>query len=368
VTDPAPLDSPHVVVAHGAAVPAAAHRAAANWRPIAAALVAIALLTSFYLAWRADQRVRNVERELVRRQQDAETKISEAAVLARQAQDSIRDSAAKVALLQARVDEVTVQRGQYEELIQSLARSRDENVAGDIDAAIRVALQQSALTGNVDPLVATLRQSDERLARINQPRLDPVRRAIARDLERVRAVSLADVPSLVVKLDEVTRVVDELPLLSASARAEAERPPAAAAPAAPASAASAPAWFGARQVDAVWRFVVDHVWNEARSLVRVTRIAHPEAMLMAPEQSFFLRENLKLRLLNARLALLSRQFDTAQADIQSARTALDRYFDRSARRTQHAGEVLHQVARQAHQVTLPRPDETLAALAAAGVR
>jgi 2-dehydro-3-deoxyglucarate aldolase/4-hydroxy-2-oxoheptanedioate aldolase len=46
-------------------------------------------------------------------------------------------------------------------------------------------------------------------------------------------------------------------------------------------------------------------------------------MLIAPEQAFFLRENLKLRLLNARLALLSRQFDTAQADLSDALAALD---------------------------------------------
>ncbi|NUZ05969.1 uroporphyrinogen-III C-methyltransferase [Schlegelella sp. ID0723] len=330
------------------------------------AVIAVALLGSVFLAWRADQRMRNVERELVKRQHDADTRIAEAAVLARQAQDSVRDAAAKVALLQARVDEVAVQRGQFEELIQSLARSRDENVAVDIDAAVRVALQQSALTGSLEPLVATLRQSDERLARINQPRLDPVRRAIARDLERVRGVSLADVPSLVAKLDEVTRLVDDLPLLSASARAEPARR--ATAVAAPASAASAPAWFGARQVDAVWSFVVDHIWNEAKSLVRVTRIERPEGMLVAPDQSFFLRENLKLRLLNARLALLSRQFDTAQGDLQTVRGALDRYFDRSARRTQHAADLLQQVAQHARQVNLPRPDETLAALATAGVR
>ena len=88
-------------------------------------------------------------------------------------------------------------------------------------------------------------------------------------------------------------------------------------------------------------------------------------MLLAPEQAFFLRENLKLRLLNARLALLSRQFDTAQSDLQSAQASLDRYFDRSSRRTALASELVKQVAVQARQVVLPRPDDTLAALTAA---
>jgi uroporphyrin-3 C-methyltransferase len=102
-----------------------------------------------------------------------------------------------------------------------------------------------------------------------------------------------------------------------------------------------------------------------KSLVRVTRIDHPEAMLLAPDQSFFLRENLKLRLLNARVALMSRQFDGAQADLQLALTALDRYFDRTSRRTALATELVRQVATQAHQGGVPRPDDTLAALTAA---
>jgi uroporphyrin-3 C-methyltransferase len=90
-------------------------------------------------------------------------------------------------------------------------------------------------------------------------------------------------------------------------------------------------------------------------------------MLLAPEQAFFLRENLKLRLLNARLALLSRQFETAQSDLQLVLLSLDRYFDRHNRRTSAAADVVRSVAAQSRQVVVPRPDNTLAALSAAGV-
>jgi uroporphyrin-3 C-methyltransferase len=107
------------------------------------------------------------------------------------------------------------------------------------------------------------------------------------------------------------------------------------------------------------------VWEETRSLVRVTRVDVPEAALLSPEQAFFLRENLKLRLLNARLALLSRQFDTAQSDLRDAQASIERYFDKSARRVQATAEMLRQVAAQARLVAVPRPDETLAAIQAA---
>jgi uroporphyrin-3 C-methyltransferase len=147
-----------------------------------------------------------------------------------------------LAALEARVAETSMQRTQIEELIQSLARSRDENVLADLDAAIRVALQQSAITGSAEPLVLTLKQAEERLARINQPRLERVRRAVAQDLERTRAAGVTDIGLLTIRLDEVIRQVDDLPLLSAIDRRNATRAhaPAASASATSGSAASAP--------------------------------------------------------------------------------------------------------------------------------
>ena len=111
--------------------------------------------------------------------------------------------------------------------------------------------------------------------------------------------------------------------------------------------------------------MIGRAWDEVRSLVRVTRIDHPDAALLAPDQAFFVKENLKLRLLNARLALLSRQFDTAQSDLQVSQAWLDRYFDRSSRRTVLATELIRQVAVQARQGGVPRPDDSLTALTAA---
>jgi uroporphyrin-3 C-methyltransferase len=349
--------------------PPEAHALRSLVLPVGALLLTVICVVSLSLVWSTQQRVRALEQELVRRQQGTQDQSTEARLLARQAHDTAADTAAKLALLEARVAETALQRSQVEELIQSLSRSRDENVLADVEAALRVAQQQSAITGSAEPLVAVLRQADERLARYNQPRLERVRRAVARDLDRVRAVSVADVPSLSIKLDEAVRLVDELPLL-----VNPERKPAAASAARSASAAAKrdaelPAaagvsgWLG--WLDQAWQRSAGELWEEVRSLVRVTRIDQPEGMLIAPEQSYFLRENLKLRLLNARLALLSRQFDQAQNDLNQAQAALERYFDRGSRRVTSAIELLRQVAGQTRQVNLPRPDETLAALAAA---
>jgi len=336
---------------------------------IVGAAVGAASVAALTLALQGQQRVKSLEQELVKRQQDSQGQAIEARALAKQAQDMARAAESKVSLLDARVAETALQRSQLEELIQQLSRSRDENVLADVDAAVRVAVQQSAITGSAEPLAAALRQSEERLARMNQPRVERVRRALARDLDRVRAVATTDIASLTIKLDEVVRMVDELPLLAQPERREApaarpgSRPASAAALPAPAASGAAGRWLPWLQ--AQWAWLGNRVWAEIKGLIRVTRIDNPEAVLVAPEQAWFLRENLKLRLLNARLALLSRQFDTAQSDLRDVQSALDRYFDRSTRRVLLTTELVRQVAGQARQLSLPRPDETLAALAAA---
>ena len=340
-----------------------------RWLYALAAVLAVLAGVSLTLAWKTQQRVKAIEQEMVRRLDEGRLQSNEAQLLSKQSQDSALATAAKVALLEARVAEVAIQRSQLEDLMQSLSRSRDENMLVDIDAGIRVAMQQTAITGSAEPLVAMLKQADERLMRSEQPRLEGIRRSIARDLDRVKAVGLIDIPTLTIKLDEAARLVDELPLLAnALPRSVAGKVKPLVAPAAasvPSSAASAPSTPWWQTWNGGWSAVTERMWSEAKSLIRVTRIDHPEAMLLAPDNAFFVRENLKLRLLNARLALLSRQFETTQSDLQLAQNALDRYFDRSARSTVLLSQLLNQVAAQSREVNVPKPDDTLAAVAAA---
>lgn len=387
MSEPVVLESPSQAVSDAGmpnpSAPSVAAHPLPAWLPWLLALLGLASLIGVALAWQSLQRQQSLEQELVRRQEASQALAAEARMSAKQSEDLVRDTAAKVSLLDARLAEVALQRSQLEELMQSMSRSRDENVVGDIESAIRVALQQTQITGSAEPLVATLKQADERLMRYKQPRMEGVRRAVARDLDRVKAVSVVDVSTLTIRLDEVVRLADELPLLAGreplldrSAAGREDRMSAAElthererrarqqqeAAAAAADGKLALLWWQASEQLGSWSRAI---WGEARTLLRVTRIDHPEAALASPDQSFFLRENLKLRLLNARLALLSRQFDTAQSDLRDSLEMLGRYFDGRSRKVTAAAELLRQVAGQARQVSVPRPDDTLAALTAA---
>jgi uroporphyrin-3 C-methyltransferase len=253
-------------------------------------------------------------------------------------------------VIESRIAEVALQRTQVEELMQSLSRSRDENLVVDVESALRLAQQQSQLTLSTEPLLVALRTADQRLALAGQPRLVRVRSAIARDIERIRSAGVADVPALLQRFDDLIRTVDDLPVLNAV-------PVASATGARRDTPVVAPVW---------WQRVLNAVQDEARNLVRVSRIDQPEAALLAPEQAFFLRENLKLTLLNARLGLLSRQTASARSDVASATSALNRYFDPAARKTQAAATQLQQLQAQLRTVDLPPIDETLAVLATVG--
>jgi len=108
--------------------------------------------------------------------------------------------------------------------------------------------------------------------------------------------------------------------------------------------------------------------EQIKGLVRVSRIEAPEAALLSPEQGFFLRENLKLKLLNARLGLLARQKDAARADLASAAVLVRRYADASSRKTTQMLQLLEQSGVQLKASEIPRLDESLAALTTAACR
>lgn len=327
--------------------PMAAARGPSRWVLwLLAALTALSLIVCVAL-W---QKLSRIQGQLARQSAEAGAQSIEARTIARQAQELARETAARQAVAEARVSEVALQRTQVEELIQSLSRSRDENLVADIDSALRLALQQAQLTGSVEPLLATLKSAEQRVVRAAQPRLAPVQRAITRDLDRIKATSMADIPGLLNKLDDLVRSVDDLPVGNAVAQAGSTR-----------STPSTPE----AGTDTWWRPMVGVVWREAEKLLRVSRIDQPEAALLSPEQSFFLRENLKFKLLNARLGLLARQFESARADLSAASMALNKYFDPAARRTQVAAGLLQQVQAQMKGAELPRVDDSLAALTAA---
>lgn len=328
--------------------------------------VAVGALVASGMLW---QRVGNMQEQLARQSAQSGAQSVEARTLAKDAQDLARDSAARVSVMEARIGELSLQRNQLEELMQSMSRSRDENLVADIESSIRLAQQQAELSGSLQPLVAVLKSARKRVESAAQPRLAPVVRAIDTDLDKLSRMSVTDTSGVLVRIEDLARQVDELPLVNDVGRQRAIRAAAADAKARPSPAPAAIDASATPTQWAWWQGQGQRLWSAMRDgtadLVRVRRIDHPEAVLLAPEQAYFLRENLKLKLLNARLALLSRQWESARADLSSAGAALNKYFDTRSRRTQIVQAQLEQLQNNLHSTERLQLDDTLTALATA---
>jgi len=297
-----------------AALPPAAAPASGVWIRFAGVLaLALALLALLLAAWQwHDTRLAldSLRQELARRLSEADSLNKAAKLLSDQAKEASTDAQVKLGVLESRLSESQSQQIALEALYQELSRGRDEWVFAEIEQTLLIASQQLQLAGNVKAALIALQNADARLQRLDRPQLTALRKAIHRDIDRLKALPFVDSVGISVKLDNVVAAVDTLPLVMEV------RPPASASTEPPRETQSR-----------TWQTFLGEAWTELKQLVRIQNMDRPEMPLLTPAQQFFLRENLKLRLLGARLALLSRDQTSFKADLTAAREWMTRYYD-----------------------------------------
>jgi uroporphyrin-3 C-methyltransferase len=272
----------------------------------------IAGIALVFAAWQwqsATGRVNDLQQDLARRLAEGAQGAKETRSAAEQSRELVRDLQVKLGVVESRLAESQNQQVALEALYQELSASRDEWALAEIEQIVLIAAQQLQLSGNVRSALLALQTADNRLARLDRPQLAVVRKAINKDIDRLKLAPTADVVGAAVKLDNVIAAVEALPL------AMELRP----APAKQAGTETAG--------DGAMSRILRDAWAELRGLVRIQNVEREEVPLLAPAQAFFLRENLKLRLLSARLALLSRDEATYRSDLRVAREWLVRYFE-----------------------------------------
>lgn len=277
--------------------------------------------------------LKRVREEVTKRLQSADLEGRESRIIAKKAEEDARESLGKLGLLEARIGESKSQQIALEQLYQELSRGSDESMLAEIEQTLTIASQQLQLAGNVQAALYALQTADSRLARANRPQLLPLRKALREDLERLKAVPNLDIAGLTLRLDQVLSGVDTMTLLAdGRPQPASESPPSA---------------------TTMWTRVGALLWSEVRQLVRVQRLEHADQALLSPEAGYFLRENLKLRLLSARVALLQRNGAVFKSDVQSAHAALDKYFDARQKTVASALATLAEFERATVSVELP---------------
>jgi uroporphyrin-3 C-methyltransferase/uroporphyrinogen III methyltransferase/synthase len=274
---------------------------------------------------------------------------ADTAALARQVQEQSAQLQVKVGVLEARQAESSSQQAALNQLYQDLSKNRDDWALSEIEQVLSTASQQLQLAGNVQGALIALQNADRSLSRSDKPQFIVIRRAIARDTEKLKALPALDTAGVALRLDNVINQVDTLPMLSGEKPVLPDNTPVATTGTGPAS----PQTFAAR-VNAAWQHWSGDMWNDVRQLVRIRSVDTPEALMLSPTQNYFVRENLKLRLLNARLALLARNETSFRDDLATAQDTLSKYFDTRARATLSAQSLLRQV--QGNNLAIEMPD------------
>ncbi|MGE5471109.1 MAG: uroporphyrinogen-III C-methyltransferase [Bacteroidota bacterium] len=307
---------------------------------LAIAVAALLLSGGQWLVGR--QQFADLQQELTQRQAGDQA----AHAAQKELRDEVEALQSKLGAVDGRLSEFQSQNAAQQSLYQDLARSREEATLLEVEQAVTLAAQQLQLAGNVPVAILALQTADARLARLDRPVYLPLRKAVGKDLGRLNALPFVDVPGISLRLEQLVIGADKWPLASLGrpvAKAE-----------------------GAPQAKALpwWQRTADVVWQELKGLVRIQRFDRDDAALLAPGQSFFLRENVKLRLLNARLALLSHDQATFRGELKAAGDWLSRHFDGDDKAVQAAQATLRQMAGAELNLELPNLNETQAALRA----
>lgn len=325
-------------------------------KPQNVAIIALAVLLALQ-TWSTHTRFNRLREDVARTLQKDNASNAETAQAVRDVQEAAKELQVKVGVLENRQTEAQSQQAALEQMYQDISKNRDEWALSEIEQVLSTASQQLQLAGNVQGALIALQNADRSLSRADKPQFITIRRAIARDIDKLKALPSVDQPGMALRLDNVISQIDSLPLLSDEKPAEPIAPtrvnPGAARSKGKTAAAPADQSL-ARRVADTWRSWSHDMWDDIRQLIRVRTVENPDALMLSPSESYFVRENLKLRLLNARLALLSRNEGTFRDDLTSAQQMLEKYFDTKARSTQAAQALLRQV--QANNVTIDVPD------------
>ncbi|AZN37293.1 uroporphyrinogen-III C-methyltransferase [Iodobacter ciconiae] len=254
--------------------------------------------------------------------------------------------ATKLSLLEAKQAESLSQQQALNNMYEALTHNETHRALSEIEQILGFASQQLQLGGNVNGALLALTNIDQKLAQLNRPELISLRQSITRDIDTLKALPYVDIIGISVKLDSLIKGLQDLPLSIDGYR----QPPAAI----KASTSST----------ALVKFS-DEIWQQLKQLIQIRRMDKPEAMLLSPEQSFFLRENIKLRLLDARISLLLKDKTSYNSDLTAALRYLEQYFDKKAPQTAASIATLKQLAAQDLAIQLPELGSSLAAVRSA---
>lgn len=314
----------------------------------ALALVLLALGT---LAWQwlnTRQRFNEVERALSQKLSESEILNQQTYALAKHAQELSTQANARTVVLEQKLAESRDQQEVLQTLYDQLAENREATALAEVEQLLAIANQQLQLSGNVKSALLALQAAEKRLQSLDLPRAIQLRETLNSEIENLRKLPQVDISTISRQLELLADLSERLPLIS-------ERQPTLNAQAAKQDTPES------EYRNTLEKFGFD-IWDDIKNLVTVERIDRPEPALLSADHAFYLRENLRLRLLTARIALLQHDEDTYRADIKTVHSWLNRYFDTKHPDTIKAFKILQKITAKNIAIEVPTLTESLSAV------
>ena len=311
-------------------------------------LVVAALLT---LAWQwvnTRQRFNEVEKSLSQKLETYQALNQQSLALAKQAEERSAQANARTVILEQKLAESRDQQEVLQTLYDQLAENRETTAVAEVEQLLTIANQQLQLAGNVKSALLALQAADKRLQPLDLPRATQLRETLALEIKNLRTLPQVDVTNMSAQLERLADLCATLPLIS-------ERQPTLNASATQQNASKT------TPLNALQKVALP-IWNDIKNLVTVERIDKPEPPLLSAEHAFYLRENLKLRLLTARIALLQHDEASYKADLNTVTICLNQYFDAKHPNAIQAFNLLKKLSGNNISIELPQLNESIAAV------
>lgn len=274
-------------------------------------LTLVVLATVFVWQWlETRSEIERTQLEVARRLADADAANKANQILVVQNQELVRELGGKLSLLESRYAETHNQRAALEALYQDMSSNRDQTALAEVEQMLLIAVQQLQLTFNVKAALIAMQQAEGRLQRLDRPAFAGLRKRIAQDIDRLRALPETDIPAINARLDGMIAKIDGLALAQDARLRQ------------PQTVASL-----IDPQEGTWRRFWRELWLDIRQLVRIENTERQEMPLLSPTQDYFLRENLKLKLLSARMALLARDEPGFRREMKMSQEWVKKYFD-----------------------------------------
>ena len=254
-----------------------------------------------------------------------------------QLEQLVAGKTSEIATLQAQVKQVSQLAG---------AQQPTDWLFSEADFLLNNALRKLVLDNDVDTAVSLLKLADETLVKVNNSQANAIRTAINQDLKQLLSLSSVDQNAVMQKLSQLANTVDELQALNVNFD-------------------EAPEKSGKLSDDiADWQ---QNVEKSATSFLNhFIRISPKQTAdkkeLLAPNQDIYLRENIRLRLQLAIMAVPRQQDELYKQSLDAVASWVRSYFDTNAEVTQNFLKSVDELADSSIYVDVPGQLQSLTLL------